>query len=344
MYKKKLAKKTKKNNKTTGLRVTRRNRKGGDGEEEIELARKAEELARQAAAPLPADIDITPTPLKPRRILGLDCEMVRAENKELILASISIVECEEDYGDINAFDQSKFKTIYNKCVRPQYAVDTEIENGMNGYVTPFSGMTEEKVFGPDAITMEQCQKEVFELIANNIVVGHGLDSDFKALKLSHPADLIKDTAVCFWHHAHRPMAGLRPKYEKLKVIIEREFGVEIQAGSEGHDPSEDARAPLALYKKYEATWGCDFVTPPLWSLLPPLDAAAAAAAPVAPLGDTTMAGYVLIDKQTQIYYGVVDINETKINTIQVGSNIPRVFFTNQQFKKWEWLNCTPVPE
>lgn len=75
-----------------------------------------------------------------------------------------------------------------------------------------------------------------------ILLGHSLESDLKALKICHP--LCIDTAVIYHHPRGRP---LKPG---LAWLTKKWCGREIQTrGEGGHDPEEDARACLELFKK-----------------------------------------------------------------------------------------------
>lgn len=75
-----------------------------------------------------------------------------------------------------------------------------------------------------------------------ILLGHSLESDLKALKISHP--LCIDTALTYYHPRGRP---LKPG---LAWLTKKWIGREIQArGEGGHDPEEDARACVDLLRK-----------------------------------------------------------------------------------------------
>eukprot|EP01125_Pyxidicula_operculata_P004094 TRINITY_DN1588_c0_g1_i1.p1 TRINITY_DN1588_c0_g1~~TRINITY_DN1588_c0_g1_i1.p1 ORF type:complete len:202 (+),score=21.66 TRINITY_DN1588_c0_g1_i1:27-608(+) len=107
------------------------------------------------------------------KILGLDCEMVGIGPKGIdsALARVTIV---------NAFGN----VIYDKYVQAQERV--------TDYRTKISGITKDLMDGGEEF--KQVQQEVSELIKDKIVVGHGLRNDFRALMLSHPMTLTRDTA------------------------------------------------------------------------------------------------------------------------------------------------------
>ena len=73
------------------------------------------------------------------------------------------------------------------------------------------------------------------------MVGHSLESDLRALQLSHPRCI--DTALIFHHPRGRP---LKPG---LAWLTRKWLGRTIQdRGPGGHDPEEDARACVDLLK------------------------------------------------------------------------------------------------
>jgi len=75
-----------------------------------------------------------------------------------------------------------------------------------------------------------------------VLLGHSLESDLKALKISHP--LCIDTALIYHHPRGRP---LKPG---LAWLTRKWCGREIQnRGEGGHDPEEDASACISLLKK-----------------------------------------------------------------------------------------------
>ena len=113
-------------------------------------------------------------------IYALDCEMCYT-TKGLELTRISIV-------DIN------MKEIYETLVKP----DSQIID----YNTRWSGLTEQ--------SLKNCNKKIKNVQADllkllnkeSILIGHSLDSDFKALKLIHKN--VIDTSVVFPHKMGPP--------------------------------------------------------------------------------------------------------------------------------------------
>jgi len=178
--------------------------------------KKREESAESVLKPLSEETRVT-------KYLGLDCEMVGVEGGQSILARVVIV---NSFGNL----------IYDKFVKPKEKVFD--------YRTWVSGIRSGDL--KDAYPFEQAQKEVADLIKDRIVVGHALEHDFRALLLSHPFSLTRDTAK------YRPFQRSKGKPRKLKFLTKKYLGITIQSGE--HKPDEDARAALALYKHFKKEW------------------------------------------------------------------------------------------
>lgn len=90
-------------------------------------------------------------------------------------------------------------------------------------------------------TLSDIQKRLLELITpHTILVGHSLNSDLNALKLTHP--YLIDTGILYPHPRGPPYR------QSLKWLAQKYLSSEIQKGSKGHDSVEDARACLDLVK------------------------------------------------------------------------------------------------
>lgn len=116
----------------------------------------------------------------------------------------------------------------------------------------YSGITAAKL-EPVTTTLRDVQSRILKLLhPRTILIGHSLNSDLDALRLTHP--FIVDTSIIYQHPRGPPLKS------SLKWLSQKYLGREIQKGhgTQGHDSIEDARACLDLVKqKCErgSTWG-----------------------------------------------------------------------------------------
>jgi len=166
--------------------------------------------------------------------VGLDCEMVGvgSTGKTSVLARACLV----DYDG---------EVIYDKFVRPQEFV--------TDFRTKWSGVRKENFRKNEgAITLRQCQNEVAALLADKYLVGHALKNDLSVLLLSHKRSMIRDTAT--YRPYMKPHARKAGKFKPraLRDLTQQFLDYQIQGGE--HDPSEDARAAMDLYKHRRDEW------------------------------------------------------------------------------------------
>jgi RNA exonuclease 4 len=166
-----------------------------------------------------------------KQYVGLDCEMVGIDPRSTsVLAEVVLVNWN---GDV----------IYHSYVAPPAPV--------TNYRTQYSGIVA-GVLESEGRPFRQVQAEVARLIRGKIVVGHGLINDFKALQLAHPPDMIRDTTLHPAFMKPNPRTGtLNP--QKLSKLALEYLGITIQQGT--HDPAEDARTAMALFRMFKDLWG-----------------------------------------------------------------------------------------
>ncbi|KAF2088330.1 hypothetical protein K490DRAFT_73271 [Saccharata proteae CBS 121410] len=157
-----------------------------------------------------------------RNIITMDCEMCKTAGDNFELTRISMLDWD---GNI----------ILDELVKPP--------NPITNYLTAYSGITPE-MLAPVTTTLVDIQKRLLDIITpRTILVGHSLNSDLAALKLTHP--FIIDTSILYPHPRGPPLKS------SLKWLSQKYLAREIQKnhGSSGHDSVEDARACLDLVKQ-----------------------------------------------------------------------------------------------
>ncbi|KAJ9660778.1 hypothetical protein H2198_002317 [Neophaeococcomyces mojaviensis] len=154
-------------------------------------------------------------------LYSLDCEMVQTSDDVYSLARISMISYPEG------------KVVIDKYVKPSLPI--------KNYFTQFSGITPE-ILENVTTTLQDIQKELFEILGpSSVLLGHSLDSDLNALKLTHP--FVVDTSMIYPHPRGLPLRS------SLKYLTNKYLKREIQmAGADGHNSVEDAQAVLDLVK------------------------------------------------------------------------------------------------
>ena len=141
------------------------------------------------------------------------------------------------------------KVVYDQLVKPPSPITDYLTRYVDKFCTSFllnhqfsfSGITAEAL-EPITTTLSDVQTHLRTLITpSTILLGHSLESDLRALQLSHPQCI--DTVLIFHHPRGRP---LKPGLARLarkwlnRTIQDR--------GPGGHDPEKDARACVDLLK------------------------------------------------------------------------------------------------
>lgn len=172
------------------------------------------------------ELNYSPHQQQPGKYLALDCEMVGVgpEGKESSLARASLVN-------------------YHGAI--QLDVFVRQRERVVDYRTEFSGVRPKDMI--DARPFAEVQKQIAELLKDRILVGHAVHNDLKALLLSHPRHLTRDTQI--YAHKHKVV---RTRRAALRHLVQQELGVAIQSGE--HSSVTDARATMALYRLHRKEW------------------------------------------------------------------------------------------
>eukprot|EP01035_Chromulina_nebulosa_P018126 gene18126-23780_t len=155
--------------------------------------------------------------IQPFTIASIDCEMCDTTNNRLEVTRVSIV-------------NENNVVLLDTLVKPSAPI--------TNYRTEFSGITEE-LLAPVSVSLAQVQLFLLtHITSDSIIVGHSLDSDLKALKISHNKCI--DTSIIYPHVRGHPY-----KY-KLKYLANHYLQLDIQRSGRCHDSIEDASAAMQL--------------------------------------------------------------------------------------------------
>ena len=166
------------------------------------------------------------------------CTKVRSKNQKIKGINAYTLDCEMIY-TIKGLELSKVTVLdlYGCVVYESHVVP---ESRIIDYNTRFSGITAKNLCGVRT-TLKDVQHDLLKLIyADTVLIGHGLENDLKALKISHFN--VIDTAILYPHHH-----GFPYRYG-LKFLAKNYLNLDIQVGT--HDSSEDAKTAgdLVIYK------------------------------------------------------------------------------------------------
>jgi len=168
------------------------------------------------------------------RFVAMDCEMVGIGpyGQQSSLARVTIVNW---YGMV-LFDEF----IQQDCV-------------VTDYRTFVSGITPEILKMYARMDLETCRIHVQQILANKILVGHGLKNDLRALHMTHPWYMTRDTAKYEPYMKIRFNDGvLWPR--GLKELAKTRLFRDVQVTGKPHSPYEDAMTALDLYRLVSQNW------------------------------------------------------------------------------------------
>lgn len=139
----------------------------------------------------------------------------------------------------------KGKKRFDKYVIPKEGIDA-----ITDFRTEISGITREMLerLNHDAHSYEKVVAQVKGILKNKIIVGHGLKSDFKVLDNYNPPVpyMVWDTAQIDRFMKNVPGYGRGAR--KLIEIAKEFANNNIQVPGRPHNPMEDAKASMNLYR------------------------------------------------------------------------------------------------
>lgn len=149
-------------------------------------------------------------------VYSLDCEMCYTTHG-LDLTRVTVI-------------NSNCKVVYETLIKPLHPIID--------YNTRYSGITEEQMAEVNTTLLEVQATLLAMFNSKTILIGHSLESDFKALKLIH--DTVIDTSVLFPHK-------MGPPYKRaLRNLSSEHLKKIIQNSVDGHDSAEDATVCMEL--------------------------------------------------------------------------------------------------
>ncbi|KAJ0172262.1 hypothetical protein K1T71_012235 [Dendrolimus kikuchii] len=149
-------------------------------------------------------------------VYSLDCEMCYTTHG-LDLTRVTVI-------------NSACKIVYETLIKPLHPIID--------YNTRYSGITEEQMSNVKTTLIEVQATLLSMFNSKTILIGHSLESDFKALKLIH--DTVVDTSVLFPHK-------MGPPYKRaLRNLSSEHLKKIIQNSVDGHDSAEDATVCMEL--------------------------------------------------------------------------------------------------
>ncbi|XP_045778911.1 RNA exonuclease 1 homolog [Maniola jurtina] len=156
-------------------------------------------------------------------VYSLDCEMCYT-TQGLDLTRVTVI-------------NSACKVVYETLIKPLHPIID--------YNTRYSGITEEQMSEVKTTLLDVQATLLTMFNSKTILIGHSLESDFKALKLIH--DTVIDTSVLYPHK-------MGPPYKRALRNLSSEYLKKIiQNSVDGHDSAEDATVcmELLIYKVKE---------------------------------------------------------------------------------------------
>lgn len=166
--------------------------------------------------------------------VAMDCEMVGVG----------------EYGKCSSLARVTLIDWHGETLMDEFVQQTE---EVTDYRTFVSGITQGILSQQANMDLPACRRQVLSLLDGKILVGHGLKNDLRALGITHPWYMMRDTAKYQPFMKARFEDGiLWPK--SLKDLCHEHLNRDIQVHGIPHCPHEDALAALDLYRHVMNKW------------------------------------------------------------------------------------------
>jgi RNA exonuclease 4 len=100
-----------------------------------------------------------------------------------------------------------------------------------------------------APSFKKVQKQVANILKGKVLIGHAINNDLKALQLSFPESMIRDTSL---FPEFKKFAKGKKDTPGLKMLAKKLLDLDIQSSS--HDSVEDARTTMLLFQQGMEEW------------------------------------------------------------------------------------------
>ena len=181
-------------------------------------------------------------------IVAIDCEMVHCHTtKEWLETARKPHKKRAAVAAHYAIVNYNLEVVCEGYIKPP--LDVEDWKGLKDFQTQVEG----------GENFYEAKKEILRKLRGKRVVAHQYQHDLYSLKIyDFPKNDIRDTSTCKLLRENADLTHLNSTHPhiKLKVLAKRIFGehIHFQPNRRVHNPVEDAKMAMSLYKKVEEEW------------------------------------------------------------------------------------------
>ncbi|KAJ7773151.1 hypothetical protein B0H16DRAFT_1304766 [Mycena metata] len=137
------------------------------------------------------------------------------------------------------------------CIEGEPLLDVFVRPTMQvtDYRAAITGLQDRHLFSKDAVSFDQLQRRVADMLGGKIVVGHRLWQDLSVTGVPHPAASTRDVAL------YRPFQNALKSPNQIVGLqtLCWEF-MRRRCQDDFLDPIENARVAIDLYRSHAAEW------------------------------------------------------------------------------------------